>query len=111
MTFKTRMSVLALSTPVLAFVLVGGLMGTPSNAQTSGQQAYQHLRVFDDVVDLVLNNYVTEVEVDKVMLVTGDRESAESTVAVRSRSGGDLGAKTLEAFIADALLEVDKKQG
>ncbi|MET0215037.1 MAG: S41 family peptidase [Vicinamibacterales bacterium] len=67
MTFKTRMSVLALSTPVLAFVLVGGLMGTPSNAQTSGQQAYQHLRVFDDVVDLVLNNYVTEVEVDKVM--------------------------------------------
>jgi carboxyl-terminal processing protease len=67
MTFKTRMSVLALSTPVLAFVLVGGLMGTPSNAQTSGQQAYQHLRVFDDVVDLVMNNYVTEVQVDKVM--------------------------------------------
>ena len=27
MTFKTRMSVLVLSTPVLAFVLVGGLMG------------------------------------------------------------------------------------
>jgi carboxyl-terminal processing protease len=67
MTFKTRMSVLALSTPVLAFVLVGGLMGTPSNAQTSGQSSYQHLRVFDDVVDLVLNNYVTEVEIGKVM--------------------------------------------
>jgi carboxyl-terminal processing protease len=66
MTFKTRMSVLALSTPVLAFVLVGGLMGA-NNAQTSTPQSYQHLRVFDDVVDLVMNNYVTEVQVDKVM--------------------------------------------
>jgi carboxyl-terminal processing protease len=66
MTFKTRMSVLALSTPVLAFVLVGGLMGA-NTAQTSTPQTYQHLRVFDDVVDLVMNNYVTEVQVDKVM--------------------------------------------
>jgi carboxyl-terminal processing protease len=67
MTFKTRMSVLVLSTPVLAFVLVGGLMGAGNNAQSSGQQTYQHLRMFDDVVDLVLNNYVGDVPVDKVM--------------------------------------------
>ena len=67
MTFKTRMSVLVLSTPVLAFVLVGGLMGAGNNAQSSGQQTYQHLRMFDDVVDLVMNNYVGEVPVDKVM--------------------------------------------
>jgi carboxyl-terminal processing protease len=66
MTFKTRMSVLALSTPVLAFVLVGGLMGA-NVGQISTPQTYQHLRVFDDVVDLVTNNYVTEVQVDKVM--------------------------------------------
>jgi threonyl-tRNA synthetase len=44
------------------------------------------------------------------MLVTGDREAADGTVAVRSRSGGDLGAKTLEAFMTDAQLEVSKKQ-
>jgi threonyl-tRNA synthetase len=43
------------------------------------------------------------------MLVTGDREAAEATVAVRSRSGGDLGAKTLEQFIESALLEVRNK--
>ena len=67
MTFKTRMSVLVLSTPVLAFVLVGGLMGAGNNAQSSGQQTYQHLRMFDDVVDLVMNNYVGDVPVDKVM--------------------------------------------
>jgi carboxyl-terminal processing protease len=64
MTFKTRMSVLVLSTPVLAFVLVGGLMG---NAQGTGQKSYQHLGVFNDVVELVMNNYVGDVQVDKVM--------------------------------------------
>jgi carboxyl-terminal processing protease len=64
MNFKTRVSVLLVSTPVLAFVIVGGLMG---NQAASGQQPYQHLRVFDDVVDLVMNNYVGDVQVDKVM--------------------------------------------
>lgn len=64
MSFKTRISVLLLSTPVLAFVLVGGLIG---KEPASGEQTYQHLRVFDDVVDLVTHNYVGEVHVDKVM--------------------------------------------
>src|SRR3954469_24069731 len=64
MTFKSRVSVLLLSTPVLAFVLVGGLMGT---APASGAQTYSDKRVFEDVLDLVTHNYVTEVDVDKVM--------------------------------------------
>lgn len=64
MNFKTRVSVLLVSTPVLAFVIVGGLMG---NQAASGQQPYQHLGVFEHVVDLVMNNYVGEIEVDKVM--------------------------------------------
>ncbi|HET7217408.1 MAG TPA: S41 family peptidase [Vicinamibacterales bacterium] len=64
MSFKTRMSVLLLSTPVLAFVLVGGLIG---KEPPSAEQTYQHLRVFQDVVDLVTHNYVGEVQVDKVM--------------------------------------------
>jgi carboxyl-terminal processing protease len=64
MTKKTRLSVLLLSTPVLAFVLVGGLMGKES---FSNDQEYQHLRVFQDVVQLVMTNYVEEVKVDKVM--------------------------------------------
>ena len=64
MSFKTRISVLLVSTPVLAFVLVGGLIGKEPG---SGEQTYQHLRVFEDVVDLVTHNYVGEVQVDKVM--------------------------------------------
>jgi carboxyl-terminal processing protease len=63
MSLKTRLSVLIVSTPVLAFVLVGGLMGK----ETAGDQQLQHLRVFDDVVSLVLNNYVEDVKVDRVM--------------------------------------------
>jgi threonyl-tRNA synthetase len=43
------------------------------------------------------------------MLVTGDREAAEGTVAVRHRSAGDLGARTLEAFLDAALDEVRTK--
>jgi carboxyl-terminal processing protease len=64
MTKKTRLSVLLLSTPVLAFVLVGGLMGKES---VSGDQEFQALRMFQDVVHLVTDNYVEEVKVDKVM--------------------------------------------
>ena len=64
MTNKTRLSVILLSTPVLAFVLVGGLMGKTSVA---GDQDYQHLRVFQEVVGLVMSNYVEDVKVDKIM--------------------------------------------
>ncbi len=64
MSLKTRVSVLLVSTPMLAFVVVGGLMG---NERATPEQSYQHLHVFEDVVDLVLNNYVQQVQVDKVM--------------------------------------------
>jgi carboxyl-terminal processing protease len=63
MTLKTRLSVLFISTPVLAFVLVGGLMGK----EPSGDQTFQHLRVFEDVVSLVMGNYVEPVKVDRVL--------------------------------------------
>ncbi len=43
------------------------------------------------------------------MLVAGDREAAEGTVSVRSRSGGDLGARAVDAFVADALGEIASK--
>jgi carboxyl-terminal processing protease len=66
MTLKTRVTVLLLSTPVLAFVVIGGLMGNAS-ATTNGDETYQHLRVFEDVIRLVMTSYVEEVKVDRVM--------------------------------------------
>jgi carboxyl-terminal processing protease len=65
MTLKTRVTVLLISTPVLAFIVVGGLMGNAS--ATRGDETFQHLRVFEDVIRLVMNNYVEEVKVDRVM--------------------------------------------
>ena len=65
MTLKTRLSVLLLSTPALLFVVVGGLMGNVLAPR--GDETFQHLRVFDDVVSLVLGNYVEEVKVDRAM--------------------------------------------
>jgi len=55
---------------------------------------------------------IREAQMQKVpyMLVTGDREAAEATVAVRSRSGGDLGAKRVETFVEEALLQIGNKQ-
>jgi threonyl-tRNA synthetase len=54
---------------------------------------------------------IREAQLRKVpyMLVTGDRESGEGTVAVRSRSAGDLGGRALDAFLGDALEEVRRK--
>ena len=62
MTTRTRLSVLLLSTPLLAFIVFGG-MGKASGGDTP----FQHLRVFEDVVSLILNNYVEDAKVDKVM--------------------------------------------
>ena len=43
------------------------------------------------------------------MLVMGDREAAEGQVSVRSRRGGDLGARSVEQFLDDAHREVQQK--
>jgi carboxyl-terminal processing protease len=44
-------------------VLVGGLMGK----DFGGDQEFQHLRTFHEVLNLVTNNYVEDVKVDRVM--------------------------------------------
>src|SRR6476660_3826114 len=62
MTTRTRLSVLLVSTPLLAFIVFGG-MGKASG----GDQTFRHLRVFEDVVSLILNNYVEDAKIDKVM--------------------------------------------
>jgi len=54
---------------------------------------------------------IREAQLQKVpyMLVVGDREVAESTVAVRSRAGGDLGAKGVGAFLDEARDEIRRR--
>jgi threonyl-tRNA synthetase len=54
---------------------------------------------------------IREAQLQKIpyMLVVGDREVAEGTVSVRTRSGGDQGASTIAGFIAMARDEVSTK--
>jgi len=54
---------------------------------------------------------IREAQLQKIpyMLVTGDREMAEGTVAVRSRSGGDLGARPVDEFVRMAREEAANK--
>lgn len=60
---RGRLGVLMVSVPVLVFAIVGGYMGQAM----ARQESYQFLRIFEDVVALIMNNYVEEVQVDKVM--------------------------------------------
>src|SRR5215471_5443663 len=63
MTKRTRLSVLLISTPILAFVVLGTVRGRAAD----GDATFQHLRVFEDVVSLILNNYVEDPKVTDVM--------------------------------------------
>jgi len=63
MTTRTRFAIIVITAPVLAFALVGGLLGK----SIGGQETYPHLRVFDDVFSLTTGNYVEDVDVDRLM--------------------------------------------
>jgi carboxyl-terminal processing protease len=63
MSSRTRLTVMMISAPVIAFAIVGGLLGKV----IAREDTYQHLKVFDDVVSLVSANYVEDADIDKVM--------------------------------------------
>ncbi len=54
---------------------------------------------------------IREAQLQKVpyMLVTGDREAESGTVSVRGRTTGDLGARSVDAFMSAALEEIARK--
>jgi threonyl-tRNA synthetase len=58
-----------------------------------------------------INYKIREAQLQKIpyMLVVGDREAAEDTISVRSRSGGDLGPQKVAEFVKQALDEVETK--
>lgn len=63
MTSRTRFWVLAVSIPVIAFAVIGGFLGQVM----AKDETFQHLRVFEDVVGLVVDNYVEPVDVRQAM--------------------------------------------
>jgi threonyl-tRNA synthetase len=69
------------------------------------------LRAVIDERQEKINYKIREAQLQKIpyMLVVGDREEAESAVAVRSRAKGDLGARPFDDFLATALAEIAEK--
>jgi threonyl-tRNA synthetase len=69
------------------------------------------LRVEVDERQEKIGYKIREAQLQKIpyMLVTGDREAADGSVSVRSRSGGDQGSQAVDAFVQAALDEVRRK--
>lgn len=67
MTPRHRLLVLVVSVPLMAFAVVGGALGRSANASEQGTESFRALRIFQDVVALILDNYVEEVDIDHVM--------------------------------------------
>ena len=63
MTDRTRFIVLALTLPIMAYTLVGSVLGRV----VAQEGAYRHLRIFEEVVSLVTSNYVEQVDADLIM--------------------------------------------
>jgi len=63
MSSRTRVIVMSITAPVVAFAILGGFLGKVM----AREDTYQHLKIFDDVVSMISNYYVEEADIDKVM--------------------------------------------
>ncbi|HZP49138.1 MAG TPA: S41 family peptidase [Vicinamibacterales bacterium] len=64
MSSRTRLIVMTISAPVIAFAIVGGFL----SKVMAREDAYPQLKIFGDVVDMISSSYVEEVNMDKVMV-------------------------------------------
>jgi threonyl-tRNA synthetase len=99
--------------PVQAVVLPIADRHADHAARVRDRLAAAGLRVELDARQEKVSYKIREAQIQQVpyMLVVGDRESAEDTVSVRARRGGDLGAQTVAQFLDRARAEIDSRQG
>lgn len=64
MTSRKRLLTILVSAPVIAFTIVGGFLG---HAMARTDDTYANLRVFQDVVALIMSNYVEQPNMESVM--------------------------------------------
>jgi carboxyl-terminal processing protease len=82
MNSRTRRIVLWISSPVVVFAVLGGFL----SKATAREETYQHLKVYEEVVSLISNQYVEKVDGNKVMLgaLTGLADSLDPDSAFLS---------------------------
>ena len=64
MSSRFRLSLLLISAPLVLLIVIGGFM---SKASARDDTAFAHLKVFEDVTSLVLQNYVETVDSEHIM--------------------------------------------
>ncbi|MFH1259780.1 MAG: threonine--tRNA ligase [Elusimicrobiota bacterium] len=71
----------------------------------------ENIRAELDLRNLKLGNKIRDAQLEKVpyMLIIGDQEAANGTIAIRDRKGKDWGSKTLEDFIPQIKKEIEEK--
>src|SRR5205814_3054867 len=97
--------------PIQAVVLPIADRHLPYAASVRDQLTGAGLRADVDERQEKIGYKIREAQLQKVpyMLVIGDRESAEGTASIRTRSGGDQGASTIEAFLMSAREQIRLK--
>ncbi len=97
--------------PVQAAVLPIADRHLPYAAQVQAQLKQAGLRADLDERQEKIGYKIREAQLQKVpyMLVIGDREVETGAVSVRTRTGGDQGASSVDAFIASAREEIARK--
>jgi threonyl-tRNA synthetase len=79
--------------------------------QVRDRLAAAGLRVEVDERQEKIGYKIREAQLQKIpyMLVIGDREVTDGAVAVRGRFAGDLGSRSVDAFLSDALDEIRRR--
>jgi threonyl-tRNA synthetase len=97
--------------PIQAIVLPIADRHVPYGASVRERLAAAGLRVDLDERQEKIGYKIREAQLQKVpyMLVVGDREVADGTVSVRTRTGGDQGDRSIDDFLASAREEVTSK--
>jgi threonyl-tRNA synthetase len=97
--------------PVQAVVLPIADRHLPHAETVQARLRAEGLRVEVDGRVEKIGYKIREAQLQKVpyMLVIGDREAADGTIAVRRRTGGDQGSSTVVAFVDEARTEVRTK--
>jgi carboxyl-terminal processing protease len=116
MSSRTRFIVFMVTAPIVVFTLVGGVL----SSAVAREDTYRHLRVFEDVVSLITDNYVEEVDLGTVMsgalrgLAEGlDADSSHLTASqvqwqeTRNRPDAQLGLEVTRQFYVQVVAARD----
>ncbi len=85
---------------------------SPYAEEVAAKLNAQDLRVITDARNEKIGFKIREHTIQRIpyLLVVGDREIEEGTVAVRTRSGEDLGSMSIEAFAEHLNADIDAKR-